>query len=482
MSINDIGDRDPVVIVGMSVEAPGGVSGPGAYWQALVSGRSLMEPLPRDRGWDLDGLFALPRTHGWGPVPDSGGFLHGATEFDPGFFGISPKEVPALDSQQRVAMRVAWAALEQAGVDPTKLRDENLLRTNEGTGPQRVGSACLGRLGGVFMGASPTGYGAPVDRPDVEISGHRITGVVTASVAGRISHMLGLAGPSIAIDAACASSVAAVNQAVNALLLDQCEWALAGGVCVMGSAGPYVEFSRDRALDPSGYCRPYSANAAGTVWGEGAAVLVLERRSRAEELGHRVLAEILGVGVNHNGAGAPITVPSQQAQEELYRAVLARAKVSPFQVTMLEGHGTGTKVGDPREAKAIAAVYGASGMPESGGESHGMMPHRTEPLSLGSVKSNVGHAQSAAGALSIVKVILAGLYATVPPSLHAEALSPDVDWDAAGIRVPAEAAPWRGVEGRRLGAVSSFGVAGTNAHLIMEIPQEATHDTVGANQ
>ena len=453
--------EDPVVVVGMGVEAPGGISGAGAYWKALFDGRSLMEPLPRDRGWDVDGLFALPRTHGWGPVPDSGGFLHGAAEFDPGFFGISPKETPALDAQQRVALRVAWAALEQAGVDPAALREANLSASPGVADGSAPGTSGFSTRGGVFMGASPTGYGAPVDRPDPELSGHWITGVVMASVAGRISHLLGLDGPSMAVDAACASSITAVNEAINSLRLGQCEWAIAGGVCVMGSAGPYVEFSRDRALDPSGYCRPYSASAAGTVWGEGAAIVVLERRSRAEQLGHRVLAEIVASGVNHNGAGAPMTMPSQAAQERLYRMVLDRAGLVPHQVTVVEGHGTGTAVGDPREARAVAAVYGN----REGSVS------RTEPLSLGSVKSNLGHAQAAAGALGLVKIILAGVHGMVPPTLHADPPSLEVDWDAVGIQVPTRPVRWRGVGGRRIGAVSSFGVAGTNAHLIVEIPE-----------
>ncbi len=430
--------EDPVVIVGLGVEAPGGTVGPGAYWDALAAGWSLLEPLPRDRGWDLDRLFALPQRPGWGPVPDSGGFLHDATQFDAPFFGVSPREAVAMDPQQRVAMRVAWTALQQAGIDPASL----------------VGH---GHRAGVFLGVSLSTYGPPIDHPDPILSGRRFTGALNSSAAGRVSHLLDLRGPCMSLDTACASSLTALQQAHNALLLGQCEWALTGGICVISTPAPLVEFSRHRAIDPTGYCRPYSAAAAGTVWGEGAVVAVVERRSRARRLGHRVLAEVVSVGSNHNGAGAHLSVPSQLAQEQLYRQVLEDAGVTPQEITMFEGHGTGTAAGDPRELRAIAAVYGQG---------------RDCELVLGSVKSNLGHAQAAAGFLGLAKVVLAGIHGVIPASLHADPPSDAIDWDRHGIRVPAHSTRW---QGRRLAAVSTFGVSGSNAHALIDIPEEAFH-------
>lgn len=427
--------QDPVVIVGLGVEAPAGILGPGAFWDALEEGRSLLEPLPRDRGWDLDRIFELPHRMGWGPVPDSGGFLHDATRFDAPFFGVTPREAEGMDPQQRVAMRTAWQALQQAGIDPASLIGE-------------------GHRAGVFMGVSPNAYGPAVHIPDPLLSGRRFTGYLNSSVAGRISNLLDLSGPAVSLDAACASSLAALQQASNALYLGQCEWALAGAVCVIATTGSYVEFSRHRALDPSGFCRPYSASAAGTIWSEGAVVVVMERNSRALELGHRVLAEVRAVGVNHNGSGAHLTVPSQNAQEKLYRQVLEDAGVLPQEITLLEGHGTGTAAGDPRELRAIAAVYGYQ---------------RDDELLLGSVKSNLGHAQAAAGFLGLAKVILAGWHGCIPPSLHSDPWNPVIDWGSHRIRVPEAVESWNGP---RLAAVSSFGVSGTNAHAIIEVRQE----------
>lgn len=431
-------NADPVVIVGLGIEAPGGIVGPGAYWDALEAGRSLLEPLPRDRGWDLDLVFSLPERMGWGPVPDSGGFLHDATQFDALFFGVTPREALAMDAQQRVAMRVAWAALQQAGINPSSLVGRK----------QRAG---------VFMGASLNFYGPPLYHPDPVLTGRRSAGVLTASVAGRISHLLDLRGPCMSLDAACASSLAALQQASNALLLGQCDWALAGGVCVTATTAPYVEFSRLQALDPTGYCRPYSAEAAGTIWSEGAVVTVVERLSRAKKFGHQVLAEVLSIGVNHNGAGAHLSVPSQDAQEQLYQQVLTDAGVKPEEITLFEGHGTGTAAGDPRELQAIATVYGQG---------------REQKLALGSVKSNLGHAQAAAGFLGLTKAILAGLHSIIPPSLHADPPSTAIDWETYRIHVPKHSSPWHG---RHLAAVSTFGLSGTNAHVIIEIPQQVDH-------
>ncbi|GAB4583136.1 beta-ketoacyl [acyl carrier protein] synthase domain-containing protein [Nocardia sp. IFM 10818] len=424
---------DPIVIVGMGVEAPGGIESLPEFWAALAESRELIGPFPRDREWPLAEIFALDRREGWSPVRDAGGFLAGATEFDPLFFGITPREAVAMDPQQRVALRVAWRALEHAGINP---------------------GAVDGASAGCWMGVSLMEYG-PAAASINEYNGYRATGSALGAVAGRISHGLGLIGPSVSVDTACASSLTAVHQAASALRAGECDWAIAGGVCVMGSPGAFYEFSKNNALAADGHCRAYAADATGTLWGEGAGVVVLERESRARELGHRVYGRLLGSRVNHNGKGAPIAVPSAAAQERLIRDTLAAAGIAPELVSLIEGHGTGTPVGDPLELTALAKTYG--GERESG------------PL-LGSVKSNVGHAQAASGLLGLIKVLLCGVHGQIAPSLYADRPTSEIDWDATSLRLAAKLEPWAAVDGMRYAAVSSFGVAGTNAHAVLGLP------------
>ncbi|MFC9993596.1 polyketide synthase [Nocardia sp. NPDC127526] len=432
---------DPIVIVGMGVEAPGGIETLPEFWAALAESRELIGPFPRDREWPLAEMFALDRREGWSPVRDAGGFLAGATEFDPLFFGITPREAVAMDPQQRVALRVAWRALEHAGINP---------------------GAVDGDSAGCWMGASIMEYGPAVAAVN-EYSGYRATGSALGAVAGRISHVLGLIGPSISVDTACASSLTAVHQAAAALRAGECEWALAGGVCVMGSPGAFYEFSKNNALATDGRCRPYAADATGTLWGEGSGVVVLERESRARELGHRVYGRLLGSRVNHNGKGAPIAVPSAAAQERLIRDTLAAAGLAPERVGLIEGHGTGTPVGDPLELTALARTYGA--VPAGDGADKPVTGPR-----LGSVKSNTGHAQAASGMLGLIKVLLCGLHGSIAPSLHTDRPTRDIDWDATTLRLATKLEPWEAVDGLRCAAVSSFGVAGTNAHVIVGLP------------
>lgn len=432
MSGSDSGD--PIVIVGMGVEAPGGIDTLADFWSALASGRELLAPFPRDREWPLAELLSLGSQDGWGAVPDAGGFLTGATEFDPLFFGITPREAVAMDPQQRAGMRVAWRALEQAGINP---------------------AAVEGDSAGCWMGVSVMEYGPRVASVN-EHSGYRVTGTALGAVAGRISHGLGLTGPSISVDTACASALTAVHQAAAAIRAGECEWALAGGVCVMGSPGAFYEFSKNNALASDGHCRSYAADATGTLWGEGAGVVVLERESRARELGHRVYGRLLGSRVNHNGKGAPIAVPSAAAQERLIRDTLAVSGIAAEQVGLIEGHGTGTPVGDPLELAALAATYGVP---------------RADGPRLGSVKSNAGHAQAASGLLALIKVLLAGMHGQIPPTLHAEHPTTEIDWAATSLRLATELEPWPAVAGLRYAAVSSFGVAGTNAHALVALPE-----------
>lgn len=429
-------DDDAIVITGMSVEAPGGIDTPEDFHAALAAGEDLIGPLPRDRDWPVDQLLALDRVPGWGAVPDAGGFLCGAVEFDPQFFGVSPREAAAMDPQQRVAMRVAWRGVENAGIDPESLR---------------------GREIGVYFGASMMEYG-PRAATVNEYSGHRIAGTALGSVSGRISHAMGLIGPSITVDTACASSLTAIHQAAAAVRAGECELALAGGVCVMGSAGAFFEFSRNRALAADGRCRSYSAGATGTVWGEGAGAVVIETAASARRACRRIYGIIAGSRVNHNGSGAPIVVPSAQAQRRVIDGALAAAGVDAADVDLIEGHGTGT-LGDPMELEALAATYGARRDPRT-------------PAAVGSVKSNAGHAQAASGVLGLIKVLQCGRNASIVATRFADEPTDRIDWETAGLRLPATTRPWPARAGRRLAAVSSFGVSGTNAHLIVDMPED----------
>ncbi|MEC3913369.1 polyketide synthase [Nocardia sp. CDC160] len=433
-------DFEPIVIAGMAIEAPGGVDTLAAYWSALSQARELIGSFPRDREWPLEQLLSLHRVEGWSRVPDAGGFLDGATEFDPMFFGITPREAVSMDPQQRVGMRVAWRALENAGINPGSLDGAEV---------------------GCFMGASVNEYG-PVSAAVTDYSGYRVTGTALGAVAGRISHGLGLIGPSMSVDTACASSLTALHLAANAIRNDECEWALAGGVCVMGSPAAFYEFSKNNALAADGHCRAYAADATGTLWGEGAGVVVLERESRARALGHHVYARVLGTRVNHNGKGAPLAVPSSTAQRRLIDSTLAAAGISADAIGLIEGHGTGTPVGDPLELTALAAAYGA--------------PDRASGPLLGSVKSNIGHAQAASGMLGLIKVVLCGQYGQIAPTLFADNPTDKLDWESTSLRLATALTPWEPRDGVRYGAVSSFGVAGTNAHAVLAMPVPELED------
>ncbi|WP_281291877.1 polyketide synthase [Mycobacterium helveticum] len=423
---------DPIVISGMAVEAPGGIEGPAALWSALAEAKELIGPFPRDRGWPLDDLFSVSELDGWGPVPDAGGFLDGATRFDPALFGITHREALVMHPQQRVAMRVAWKALENSGINPAALDGEFV---------------------GCFVGMSPMEYGPRAAVAD-EHTGHRIASLGQLGGAARISHSLGLTGPSLSIDTACASSLTAVHLAATAVAADECDWALAGGVCVMGSPGAFYEFARLNALSEDGHCRAYSGDASGTVWGEGAGMVLVERESRARRLGHPVLARILAIRTNHNGKGKPILVPRVRAQEELIRKTLDAARIDPAAVGMIEGHGTGTLAGDPVELLALFTTYGAAGC----------------SAPIGSIKSNLGHPQAASGILGLIKLLLAGAHGAVPPTLFADNPTTMLDWDLTRLRLAAKLHDWEATDGLRYGAVSSFGAGGANAHALVAMP------------
>ena len=428
---------DPVVIVGMAVEAPGGIDTAEAYWELLSHGREALGPFPTDRGWRIRELLAGSRRNGFKEIHDCGGFLTGATTFDPEFFGISPREAVAMDPQQRVALRVSWRALENSGINPDDLAGHEV---------------------GCFVGASATGYG-PQMTEFSRHSGHLLSGTALSVISGRIAYTLGLTGPALTVDSSCASALAAFHVAVRSVQNGDCDLALAGGVNVLGSPGFFVEFSKQHALSDDGHCRPYSAQASGTVWAEGAAMFVLQRKSSALLDGRQIVAEVRASAVNQDGRSAGLSAPNGDAQIRLFQHAITRAGVRPGEVGMVEGHGTGTRLGDRTELQSLAQTYGD-----------------TEPVGgalLGSVKSNVGHALAASGALGLAKVLVAAEHGAVPPTLHAAEPSHEIDWDRQGLRLAKTLTSWPAVAGQRIAATSAFGIAGTNAHVIVSVPEVA---------
>lgn len=430
-------DADPVVIVGMAVEAPGGIDTGDDYWALLSEQREALCPFPADRGWPIRELLTGSRREGFKRIHDSGGFLTGAALFDPEFFGISPREATTMDPQQRVALRVSWRALENSGINPDDLAGHDM---------------------GCYIGASPTGYGPQMAEFSGH-SGHLITGMALSVVSGRIAYTLGLAGPALTVDTSCSSALAALHVAVQSVRAGDCDMALAGGVCVMGSPGYFIEFSKQHALSDDGCCRPYSADPTGTVWAEGAALFVLQRKSAALRDGRRIIGEVRASAVNQDGRSAGLSAPNGQAQAILFRRAIAQAGLRPEDVAMVEGHGTGTRIGDRTELHSLSQTYGDTA-PGAG-------------ALLGSVKSNLGHAQAAAGGLGLAKLLLSAERGAIPPTLHIDQPSREIDWDTQGLRLAQKLTPWSAVDGQRIGAVSAFGISGTNAHLIVSVPEAA---------
>jgi mycobactin polyketide synthetase MbtC len=427
-------DDDPVVIVGMAVEAPGGVDTADAFWDLLAEQREALSPFPTDRGWGIAELLDGSLRDGFKQIHDLGGFLSGAAAFDPAFFGISPREAVAMDPQQRVALRLAWRAIESAGINPDDLAGHDV---------------------GCYVGASALEYGPPLSEFSSH-SGHLITGTSLGVISGRIAYTLDLAGPALTVDTSCSSALAALHTAVSALRAGDCDMALAGGVCVMGTPGYFVEFSKQHALSDDGHCRPYSAHASGTVWAEGAGMFLLQKKSGAIWDGRPILAEVRATAVNSDGRTVGLTAPSGSAQERLFERAITAAGLTPEDIGMLEGHGTATRLGDRTELRALARTYGA-GAPGTG-------------ALLGSVKSNIGHTQAAAGALGLAKVIVSAQHGSVPASLHTDEPSREIDWDSQGLRLATKLTPWPARDGKRIGAVSAFGMSGTNTHVVVAIP------------
>ncbi|MBU0485487.1 MAG: SDR family NAD(P)-dependent oxidoreductase [Proteobacteria bacterium] len=447
LAVAQSAQSEPIAVIGMGCRFPGGADNPAAFWQLLANGVDAITDIPGDR-WDNEQYYD--------PDPDvpgkiairQGGFLARIDQFDAQFFGISPREAADMDPQHRLMLEVSWQALEYAGIAPLSL---------------------AGSKTGVFIGLGQNDYGQlKLHGGDLEkIEVYDGTGNLACFAAGRIAYILGLAGPNMAIDTACSSSLVALHQACQSLRMKDCDLALAGGVHLVVSPEVTIFLSRAHVLAPDGRCKTFDAAADGFSRGEGCGALVLKRVSDARRDGDRILALIRGSAINHDGASSGLTVPNERAQEELIRQAIKNAGVKPEELSYVEAHGTGTSLGDPIEVNAIAAA---------------LCRGRTsaDPLLIGSVKTNIGHLEAAAGVAGVIKVVLALQHRQIPPHLHFKVPSPHIDWQKSRVEVAAAGRPWPAASGRRLAGVSAFGFSGTNVHLVLEEASEVVRAPASA--